>query len=1057
MDELLFKNFEKLNILFDMWIDQEEYDTIKKCIILKKKINEDKTDKFTDYIFESIRHGHCINQIKNYDDDILYKNNSSIADSDIESWVILLYSKYLRSRLQCMRTDSHAKLLDILVTFIEKNLPEEHGNDYQKKLFFYFLMELSSTSLKHEQLGYAFRAKRYKEKYPYIFKVENNKLNIYDVWIMYNRGIAYRHTNDNDKAILEFSSIIEEFKKSAEDKDITDVERSIFYYKSYLQIIYTYIDMQAPYDAYAIFKNNILKDVSKLTSYVYFEFVINLIKIFLMSGNEKYAIEYYSILTSRYKNRFPKCIDNKKGIFELKSIQRCEEDHLSEDKTRILEIALSSSINVLEGRIYKSYELNKIDVLLMQNIIREKGNNGLHQYIKNKYTDQNILIKEIEKIYKWVAETNSLLASYKNTAINNSFDAYTFFDFSAFIAYYCLRILKEISEIKNKCLALHTKYLKIAKVSLANILEFPIFKDGSSQYYNFHIEFSRIINGEKCSPETFHEIFSKYDEIIKIIPAFSYEEFTKSKDKFYSNYIADERKSSNLAIALFGIYQKIHSIREDIPFDNAYINNFCEEKYNHILSHKDYNYIMHQHYEKFLSYLKQPSHHNIKTSRAESFNNTLDNTKNIIHFLCLRRWNSITPAEGMSIGGGYFIYRTNSAGNVDLGIAIDPGFDFIRNLFKMGFSLYDIDIVLISHIHLDHIRDFESIVHLLHEIKEKQITIFISSAAYDRLKHIITNPNFIYYLDTVVYDSNATLDDNYFSKLGPNEYGHINFSYFMKENTDCDIKEYKLRWEIEYNSKEDKNDLLKISPTRAYHDDYSNISDSFGFIVEVPQLNHDGTINRVTFGYTGDTKTFGTLYDDSTKTFSGLELVTKQYENCDVLLAHMGSLIDHKKGDKLPGSCDGKKLIMKKNHPYLPGIMMILDEYFRTMQRDRLFLLGEFGEEFKGMIRVDLIKRLMRCVPNLTKNCLNDIIPIDVGLDIITIRYQDGTGYHSKFLFYCSICECYHSIDRIDYITFGPDEALFYLCSTCKKSMPQDVIYDKLRRIYDLGYTLTTY
>jgi hypothetical protein len=42
----------------------------------------------------------------------------------------------------------------------------------------------------------------------------------------------------------------------------------------------------------------------------------------------------------------------------------------------------------------------------------------------------------------------------------------------------------------------------------------------------------------------------------------------------------------------------------------------------------------------------------------------------------------------------------------------------------------------------------------------------------------------------------------------------------------------------------------------------------------------------------------------------------------------------------------------------------------------------------------------------------------------------------------------------VQYITFGQDEAIFYVCSTCCKSAPDDVRQDKLRQIYESGREL---
>jgi hypothetical protein len=50
---------------------------------------------------------------------------------------------------------------------------------------------------------------------------------------------------------------------------------------------------------------------------------------------------------------------------------------------------------------------------------------------------------------------------------------------------------------------------------------------------------------------------------------------------------------------------------------------------------------------------------------------------------------------------------------------VDPGFDFLRHFFLQGFSLADIDGVLITHAHLDHCVELDSILTLLHERQEE--------------------------------------------------------------------------------------------------------------------------------------------------------------------------------------------------------------------------------------------------------------------------------------------------------------------------------------------------
>ena len=181
---------------------------------------------------------------------------------------------------------------------------------------------------------------------------------------------------------------------------------------------------------------------------------------------------------------------------------------------------------------------------------------------------------------------------------------------------------------------------------------------------------------------------------------------------------------------------------------------------------------------------------------------------------------------------------------VSYGIAIDPGFDFIRNLFHMGFSLNDIDIVLISHAHIDHIRDFESIVTLLFELAKRKkqyrkVHVILTLGIYKRLKYIIENPNLRMHIEPYIIDIDREIETSYFENLSDEKYS------FRFELVEDGVSRLKPIISGEGDCK------IRISPTRAYHDDHSGYSDSFGFLIDV---RLPGENNDMTIGYTGDTK-----------------------------------------------------------------------------------------------------------------------------------------------------------------------------------------------------------
>jgi hypothetical protein len=118
-----------------------------------------------------------------------------------------------------------------------------------------------------------------------------------------------------------------------------------------------------------------------------------------------------------------------------------------------------------------------------------------------------------------------------------------------------------------------------------------------------------------------------------------------------------------------------------------------------------------------------------------------------IEYVCMRRYSSAfpllpRPSAFRAHGGGYFVRlypqrRERRSGTVKdphgavpedcslpatptrpIGIVVDPGPDFIENLYRTDFSLSDIDMIIVTHDHVDHLNSLESLLSLMNYRRE---------------------------------------------------------------------------------------------------------------------------------------------------------------------------------------------------------------------------------------------------------------------------------------------------------------------------------------------------
>jgi tetratricopeptide (TPR) repeat protein len=96
-----------------------------------------------------------------------------------------------------------------------------------------------------------------------------------------------------------------------------------------------------------------------------------------------------------------------------------------------------------------------------------------------------------------------------------------------------------------------------------------------------------------------------------------------------------------------------------------------------------------------------------------------------LEFVCLRRYSSFFPfvPRPMAfpiLGGGYFVRAHGPDAKPDgssgpFGIAIDPGPDFIDNLYRVGYRLADVHMVLVTHDDVDHMASLDPMLSLIYQ------------------------------------------------------------------------------------------------------------------------------------------------------------------------------------------------------------------------------------------------------------------------------------------------------------------------------------------------------
>ena len=363
-----------------------------------------------------------------------------------------------------------------------------------------------------------------------------------------------------------------------------------------------------------------------------------------------------------------------------------------------------------------------------------------------------------------------------------------------------------------------------------------------------------------------------------------------------------------------------------------------------------------------------------KYLRSESKINGSNNSRQL---LIMRRWSSYTPLiklqEHNTRGGGYLLEWDGTR------VVIDPGVGFLRNIFEYGYRIQDLDAVIVTHQHIDHVDDMEAILSLLKtynsiqsvKSKNKYPRFFLSDSGNERWEKII--------IGALNLDSSKKNVE------------------VLKPNQKCssEINGIKII-PVPLHYHQDALDEVPELDSKGHPiKEEGREPTGFGLIFEIP-LNKK---QKCTIGISSDT---GYVSRDK-------KVSSEYFQNCDIVVLHLSNVddldylnkFDKSKFVKHPwkdGEPYGYKNVLYKKHLGFWGVVEFIKDLISENGRsNRTIILSEFGEETLKN-RVAILNELCKIIEKLGKEGEKQSRRIYLG-DIGTqVRLPEGAiGCHFGF------------------------------------------------------------
>jgi len=299
-----------------------------------------------------------------------------------------------------------------------------------------------------------------------------------------------------------------------------------------------------------------------------------------------------------------------------------------------------------------------------------------------------------------------------------------------------------------------------------------------------------------------------------------------------------------------------------------------------------------------------------------------------------RRWNSWTPNQPLKeesrvlhykTGGGYFF----SDGKTN--IAIDPGYGYLDMLFQHGLTVMDIDCIIITHDHPDHLAELQNILGLRYNYSDKcePLKIYCNPSSY----FIMSGFNL------------------YYCKLLKDGRANVLFPDAVFPVGDIDVETTAMFHKEIYDHLGHKKSIVN----RYVKGTSKALGLKFTF--------KDSTQNKMTFVIPGDTS--------FPKRSKDIERLIKFYGEPDVAAVHVGSLEENWTDTSSPASSIEYG---ENSHLGINGVIRFLH-----FIKPKLAIVTEFGEELDAnLMRFSVVELINQAVSAINVK----VLPSDVNLFI---------------------------------------------------------------------------